>query len=121
MYGIRGADGYISPDALTRRLRFIPDRWEKGFSTQLQAWGMQTGNEAFNSIAMTILNQCAISIVVIDKRNCTINRNTVTSYFGAEVQLYGKANGIPKYHKAYRKQSLKLSLMHGETSSGFEN
>ena len=39
MYGIRGADGYISPDALTRRLRFIPDRWEKGFSTELQAWG----------------------------------------------------------------------------------
>ena len=41
MYGIqfRGQDGYISPEALERRLRFIPDRWEKGFSTQLQAWG----------------------------------------------------------------------------------
>ena len=86
MYAQRGADGYISPVALTRRLRFIPDRWEKGFSKQVQAWG-----------------------------------NTATSYFGAAVQLYGKANGIPKYHKAYRKQSLKLSLMHGETSSGFEN
>ena len=39
MYGNRGADGYISPVALTRRLRFIPDRWEKGFSKQVQAWG----------------------------------------------------------------------------------
>ena len=39
MYGNRGADGYISPDALERRLRFIPDRWEKGFSKQVQAWG----------------------------------------------------------------------------------
>ena len=39
MYAHRGADGYISPVALTRRLRFIPDRWEKGFSKQVQAWG----------------------------------------------------------------------------------
>ena len=39
MYAQRGADGYISPVALTRRLRFIPDRWEKGFSKQVQAWG----------------------------------------------------------------------------------
>ena len=39
MYGNRGADGYISPVALTRRLRFVPDRWEKGFSKQVQAWG----------------------------------------------------------------------------------
>ena len=39
MYAHRGADGYISPVALERRLRFIPDRWEKGFSKQVQAWG----------------------------------------------------------------------------------
>ena len=39
MYANPGADGYISPVALTRRLRFIPDRWEKGFSKQVQAWG----------------------------------------------------------------------------------
>ena len=39
MYAQRGADGYISPVALMRRLRFIPDRWEKGFSKQVQAWG----------------------------------------------------------------------------------
>ena len=39
MYDRPGEDGYISPDALTRRLRFIPDRWEKGFSKQVQAWG----------------------------------------------------------------------------------
>lgn len=39
MYAHRGADGYISPDALERRLLFNPDRWVKGFSTQVQAWG----------------------------------------------------------------------------------
>ena len=42
MYSQPGADGYISPVALTRRLRFIPDRWEKGFSKQVQAWGSRT-------------------------------------------------------------------------------
>ena len=36
MYAQRGADGYISHVALTRRLRFVPDRWEKGFSKQVQ-------------------------------------------------------------------------------------
>ena len=39
MYAQPGTDGYISHVALTRRLRFVPDRWEKGFSKQVQAWG----------------------------------------------------------------------------------
>ena len=39
MYAQPGADGYISHVALTRRLRFVPDHWEKGFSRQVQAWG----------------------------------------------------------------------------------
>ena len=35
----KGEDGFISPTAITRRLRFSPDWWQKGFSKTLQAWG----------------------------------------------------------------------------------
>ena len=59
MYGIRGADGYISPDALTRRLRFIPDRWEKGFSKQVQAWGSRA--HFMHDKAVTVAHSGVIS------------------------------------------------------------
>ena len=36
---VKGEDGYVSPTAITRRLQFIPDWWQKGFSLTLQAWG----------------------------------------------------------------------------------
>ena len=38
-YDKPGEDGYVSPAALTRRLHFIPDYWQKGFSRKVQAWG----------------------------------------------------------------------------------
>ena len=37
----KGEDGFISSTAVIRRLKFIPDWWQKGFTKTLQAWGSQ--------------------------------------------------------------------------------
>ena len=36
---VQGEDGYVSSTAITRRLRFLPDWWQKGFSKTVEAWG----------------------------------------------------------------------------------
>ena len=67
------------------------------------------------------MSSAAILIADIDKRSCMTNHSTAILSSGAVLRLYGRANGIHKYHRVFLRQSLRQSRMHGGTSSGSGN